>query len=256
MVLSSLGDATSLAGGTLLPTELKGLDNHVYAIAQGPVSIGGFEVPNQPTNIQRNHLTVARIPNGASVEREVRVNFANKDQISLSLKQPDFTTVERMLRSINKALGGTYAAAVDGSTVAVKVPEKYAGKQIALLAELEGLEVNPDTPARVILDERTGTVVMGENVRIGGIAVSHGNLNLQVSGPPAAPGRPVFRGGRGHGRAFSGRRLTGRDRPGAEFDRGIAPRHDRHLSIDQGRRCPAGRIGNHMILEAGEKECR
>lgn len=187
VVLSSLGDATSLAGGTLLPTELKGLDGNVYAVAQGPMSIGGFEVANQPTNIQRNHKTVARIPDGASVEREVRVSFANKDKIALSLKQSDFTTVERMVRAINQALSGTYAAAVDGSTVAVTVPEKYSGREIALLAQLEGLEVNPDAPARVVLDERTGTVVMGENVRIGSIALSHGNLSLLVSGQSQTP---------------------------------------------------------------------
>lgn len=187
VVLSSLGDATSLQGGTLLPTELKGLDNKVYAIAQGPLSIGGFEVANQSANTQKKHLTVARIPGGASVEREVRVSFAGKGQIALSLNQSDFTTVERMVRTINESLGGKYASAVDGSTVAVTVPEQYAGQEISLLAQLEKLEVVPDTPARVVLDERTGTVVMGENVRIGRIAVSHGNLSLLVSGQAQTP---------------------------------------------------------------------
>jgi len=186
VVLSSLGDATSLQGGTLLPTQMKGLDGKVYAIAQGPASIGGFEPEIRDIDQQRKHLTVARIPGGATVEREVPVNFSGKQEIVLSLKSADFTTVARMVACINETLGGDYAKAADGATVHVEVPESSAGKEVALLARLENLEVIPDGPARVILDERTGTVVMGENIRIGKIALSHGNLSLQVSGPESA----------------------------------------------------------------------
>jgi len=182
VLLSSLGDASSLQGGTLLPSELKGLDGSVYAIAQGPISVGGFEDENRTANQQKKHLTVARIPEGATVEREVVVSFADKQEIALSLKNSDFTTVARMVAAINETLGGEYARATDGATARVEVPQAFAGREIALLAQLENLDVIPDGPARVVLDERTGTVVMGENVRIGRIALSHGNLSLQVSG--------------------------------------------------------------------------
>jgi len=184
VTLSSLGDATSLVGGTLLTTPLKGLDNNVYAIAQGPVSLGGLSAGNAAPG-QKNHLTVARIPNGASVEREVPMTFANKEQITISLDAPDFTTISRMSKAIDSFLGGSYAKAKDGATVEITVPEKYRNQEVALLAAVENLEINPDLPARVVLDERTGTVVMGENVRINQLALSHGNLSLQITPPQA-----------------------------------------------------------------------
>lgn len=181
VILSSMGDASSLAGGTLLPTTIKGLDGKVYGMAQGPVSIGGFEIGGGDATRQKNHLTVARIPDGATVEREVPVLFAGKEELVLSLKSPDFTTVGRLVEQVNAFLGGPFAAAQDGGTVHVTVPENYHGSEVVLLAAIEGIEVEPDMPARVVLDERTGTVVMGENVRIGRIALSHGNLSLSVS---------------------------------------------------------------------------
>lgn len=182
VTLSSVGDAASLQGGTLLATPLKGLDNKVYAMAQGPVSIGGFEVAGTTANRQKNHLTVARIPNGASVEREVPVSFANKNNITISLDTPDFTTILRMSKAIDAFLGGSFAKPMDGGTVNIEVPENYRDQQIAFLAALENLDITPDMPARVVLDERTGTVVMGENVKISQLALSHGNLSLQVKG--------------------------------------------------------------------------
>lgn len=184
VTLSSTGDASSLQGGTLVPTALKGLDGKIYAMAQGPVSIGGFEVSGDTGNRQKNHRTVARIPAGATVEREVGVSFAGREQVSISLHAPDFTTVDRAVRAINGFLEGNFAAAQDGATIEVQVPERYVGREVMLLADLEQLEIKPDAPARVILDERTGTVVMGENVRIGQIALSHGNLSLKISSLP------------------------------------------------------------------------
>lgn len=182
VTLSSLGDASSLQGGTLITTPLKGLDNQVYAIAQGPISIGGFEVEGGASaGRQKNHLTVARIPNGASVENEVPVSFFNKKNITLSLDTPDFTTIARMVAAIDTFLGEPHARAIDGATVDITVPKKYQNQEIAFLAAIENLEVVPDGPARVVLDERTGTVVMGKNVRISQLALSHGNLSLQVS---------------------------------------------------------------------------
>jgi len=183
VTLSSLGDASSLQGGTLIATPLKGLDNEIYAIAQGPVSIGGFPAAQGRQGGQKNHLTVARIPGGATVEKEVPVTFNGKNQIRLTLTTPDFTTVARMTDAINSRLGGRYAKAVDGGTVEVTVPEAFKGKEIALLAELENIDVTPDTIAKVVVDERTGTIVMGENVRISRLALSHGTLSIQVTEP-------------------------------------------------------------------------
>jgi flagellar P-ring protein precursor FlgI len=181
ITVSSLGDASSLQGGTLVAAPLKGLDGKVYAVAQGPISIGGFPLSgSQPAGRQKNHLTVARVPDGATVEREVPVSFSGKEEIALSLHAPDFTTVARMVSVVNGFLGGSYARAQDGSTVQVSVPEPYQQNEIALLAALENLELTPDGPARIVLDERTGTIVMGENVRVARLALSHGNLSLQI----------------------------------------------------------------------------
>ena len=195
VTLSSMGDASSLEGGTLLPTPLKGLDNSIYAVAQGPLSLGGLGAGSAAPG-RKSHLTVGRIPNGASVEREVAVTFADKEQLFISLDAPDFTTVSLMKTAIDTLLGGPFATARDGATVEVTVPEQFKAQEIALLAAIENLEIIPDLPARVVLDERTGTVVMGENVRISQLAVSHGNLSLQVmpAGTPptmAAPGQKL-----------------------------------------------------------------
>jgi len=185
VTLSSLGDASSLQGGTLVATPLKGLDDQTYAIAQGPVSIGGFKATgSEAPGSQNNHLTVARIPEGATVEKEVPVSFGGKKEITLSLNSPDFTTVARLSKAINTFLGTSAAKAVDGSTVAVTVPVHYRDQEISLLAALENLEVAPDSIAKVVVDERTGTIVMGENVRIGELALSHGTLSIKVSADP------------------------------------------------------------------------
>jgi len=188
VTLSSLGDASSLQGGTLIATPLKGLNGKTYAMAQGPISIGGFQtIGPQPPGSQKNLLTVARIPNGATVEKEVPVSFADKDQLTISLANPDFTTITRVTKAINTHLHGPYATAQDGATVKVKVPKDFKGRIIALLAALEDLEIRPDSIAKVVIDERTGTVVMGENVRISRLALAHGSLSIQVSAPQGPP---------------------------------------------------------------------
>lgn len=181
VTISSLGDATSLKGGTLVATPLKGLDGKVYAIAQGPLSIGGNPRTGFRFRFQENHLTVGRIPEGATVEQVVPVCFNDKKEITLRLNSPDFTTVARMEKVINRFLGGSYARAQDGGTVRIAIPKAYRQNEIALLADLEPLEVTPDSPARIVLDERTGTVVMGENIRVARLALSHGNLSLQIA---------------------------------------------------------------------------
>jgi len=188
VTLSTLGDAKSLQGGTLIATPLKGLDGKVYAIGQGPVSIGGFQVDTGTNErVQANHLTVARIPDGATVEREVPVSFAGKQEIILHLNTPDFTTMSRAINAIDSLLEGPYAKAKDSATVSITVPEKFAGSEVAFMAAIENLDIVPDTSARVIIDERTGTIVMGRDVKIKELAVAHGNLSVQVSNNKAIP---------------------------------------------------------------------
>ncbi len=179
--LSSLGDASSLAGGTLIATPLKGLDGKVYAMAQGPVSIGGFEVRGATRNSQKNHVNVARIPGGATVEREVPVSLLTKKELTIHLNNPDFTTMSRVVEAVDNILVGQYASAKDSATVAIKVPPAFEKNQVGLLAVLENLDITPDNQAKIIIDERTGTVVMGENVTINEVAVAHGNLSVQVN---------------------------------------------------------------------------
>ncbi len=182
VTLSTLGDAKSLQGGTLVATPLKGLDGKVYAIAQGAVSIGGFEFDTGTNEkIQKNHLTVARIPDGGTVEREVSVSFEGKEEIVLHLSAPDFTTMSRAVDAIDEHLGGKFAKAKDSATVGITIPESYAGNEVGFMAAIENLEIEPDSAARVIIDERTGTVVMGKDVKIKELAVAHGNLSVQVS---------------------------------------------------------------------------
>jgi len=178
--VSSLGDSKSLQGGTLLMTPLKGPDGNTYSVAQGPLSIGGFAVGGQARGVQKNHLTVGRIAGGALVERELPSNFNAKEEIFLALKKTDFTTAGRIADAINEKLESQAASIVDGRTVKVAVPQKYRESTSAFIGRIESLEVEPDTVARVILDERTGTVVMGESVQVSAVAVAHGSLFIQI----------------------------------------------------------------------------
>ncbi len=182
VTLSALGDADSLQGGTLVATPLKALDGKVYAVAQGPISIGGFELEtDNPDRLQKNHVTVARIPGGATVEREVGFSLQGKKAIVLNLNNPDFTTMSRAVLAVDTMLGGKYAKAEDGATMSITIPEEYADNQVSFMAAVENIEITPDSAARIIIDERTGTVVMGKNVMIKELAVAHGNLSVQVT---------------------------------------------------------------------------
>lgn len=179
-LVSSLGDATNLQGGTLLLTPLQGADGKIYAVAQGPVSIGGFNVEARGTGekVQRNHPTVGRVPNGATVEREVPMSLLEGRTLTLTLNSPDFTTAVRLAETINKALGEGRARALDAASVKVEVsPEE---DPVGLVARLEHLTFTPDAVAKVVINERTGTIVMGAHVRISTVAVSHGGLNIQI----------------------------------------------------------------------------
>ncbi|BCR06609.1 flagellar P-ring protein [Desulfuromonas versatilis] len=181
VLVSSIGDAESLAGGTLLMTPLKGPDGNIYAVAQGPLVVGSLAFGGKAAKVQSNHPTVGRIPGGALVEREVPYSFGGGDSLSYRLKDADFTTASRMSSVINSRFGAGTARAVDGGTLQVRLPEQYRGRTVEFVADLEGLEVTPDATARIVVNERTGTIVMGEEVRISTIAVSHGNLNLVIS---------------------------------------------------------------------------
>ncbi|MBL0714177.1 MAG: flagellar basal body P-ring protein FlgI [Desulfosarcina sp.] len=180
-LVSSIGDATNLQGGTLLLTPLKGLDGKVYAMAQGPVSTGGFSYgKGTGTGVQKNFPTAGRIVGGATIEREIRTSFNTRETLTLTLHKPDFTTVTRMALAINSAFADSLAQASDAGTVEVKVPDIYKGRTVELVALIEGIGVTPDNISNVIINERTGTVIMGENVRIATIAIAHGNLSIQV----------------------------------------------------------------------------
>lgn len=185
VVVSSLGDAKSLQGGTLLLTPLKGSDSQVYALAQGPVAVGGFVASGEAGGgVTKNHPTAGRIANGATVEREVPLNLLDKESFTLSLHDADFTTSQRAVAAINQALRGNYALSQDGGTISIKLPPTYKDKIVPLLASLETLEITPDFPAKVVLDERNGTVVMGSNVRLSTVAIAHGNLMVTIKEKP------------------------------------------------------------------------
>ncbi len=195
VVVSSLGDAKSLLGGTLILTPLKGIDGKIYAIAQGPISIGGYSAGGAGANVQKNHPTVGRIPNGATIEREIPVNLMAKRELKINLFRPDFTTVERAVDAINDTLGAEFAKAIDAETISLTIPPEYEGSPVALMAAVENVEISPDSKAEVILDERTGTVVMGKNVRISTVAVAHGNLSIQIKENPEVSQPAPFGGG-------------------------------------------------------------
>ena len=181
ILISSIGDAESLQGGTLLMTPLKGADNNVYAIAQGPLLVGGFASSGSDGGgVQKNHPTVARIPGGATIEKEIDFDFSELNQLTIALDQPDFTTAIRVSKAINQGLEMVNASPVDAGTIKISIPESYRDNMVGLVASLEQIHVQPDMEAKIILSERTGTVIMGENVRISSVAIAHGNLSVQI----------------------------------------------------------------------------
>ncbi len=183
ITVSSVGDAASLEGGTLLVTPLRAGDQQVYAVAQGQISLGTI------ADGSAKFTTSGRVAAGAIVEKELPGDFANKKALRLSLDEPDFTTVARVVRVINTELGGKYATSVDQNTIDLIVPFSYDGNAVELMAVLENLTVNTDTRAKVVINEKTGTVVAGGKVRIKNVALAHGDLAIQVGdAKPAAKG--------------------------------------------------------------------
>jgi len=184
VTVSSIGDAKSLLGGILLQTPLKGIDGKIYALAQGPLVVGGFSAGGAAATASKNITTVARIPGGAMVERGVPFKFNRQDSVVINLNTQDFSTTAQIVEKINNSFARDMAKAEDISTVRVKVPEKFRGNLIPFLASLENLDISPDSPAKIVVDEKTGTVVMGENVTISKVAIAHGNLHIVVQEQP------------------------------------------------------------------------
>lgn len=194
VVVSAIGDAKSLEGGVLLQTPLKAANGQVYAVAQGPLTIGGWDVSGVAASTKKNVVTVGRIPNGAIVEQGVEMQYASNGNINLLLRQSDFTTAQRIASALNTKFGNV-AHAVDGRRIAVNMPAKYANSPTSFIASIESMTIRPDTVARVVVNERTGTIVMGGNVRIGNVAVAHGNLTVKVTENPQVSQPEPFGGG-------------------------------------------------------------
>ncbi|MCE5197855.1 MAG: flagellar basal body P-ring protein FlgI [Armatimonadota bacterium] len=181
VVVSSLGDARSLQGGTLIQAPLRAGNGDVYAVAQGPVSVGGFAAGGGGGSVTKNHTTVGRIPGGALVEKETKTDLAVDERLNITLNRNDFTTASRTANAINDTLGGDFAKAIDGNAVSVKVPIEYTRDVVPLIATLESVEIETDSVAKVIVNERTGTVIIGGQVRLSPVAVSHGSLTVEIS---------------------------------------------------------------------------
>lgn len=175
LVVSSIGDASSLAGGTLLVTPLKAGDGNIYAVASGPLSIGGLKKGAK-------FATTATLPSGATVEREVITEFEKKNSLRLSLNIPDFTTAARVEKVINEELGGKFASAKDSTTIDLVVPNQYERNIVQLMAIIENFKVNTDSAAKIVINERTGTIVAGGDVMVKPVAISHGDLTVEVKG--------------------------------------------------------------------------
>jgi len=178
--VASMGDAKTLQGGVLLQTPLLGADNKTYAVAQGPVSIGGFSGGGGGANVTKNHPTTAQIVNGALVEREIPTSIVHDKTIELLLREPSFTVASRMATAINLIFTNA-AHALDTTSVRIQVPDGAEGAPVDFLARIEEIEVTPDIPARIIINERTGTIVATSSIRISDCAVSHGNITINVA---------------------------------------------------------------------------
>jgi len=182
--VSAMGDAKSLQGGTLLVTPLFGADGQIYALGQGPVAIGGFSAQGDAASVTRGVPTAGRISNGSIVEREVSFKLSSEHSLKLSLHNPDLTTATRIAAAVNAYLGTKIAEATDPATVDLQVPTSYPSGVVGLLTDVEQVKVDPDQPAKVVIDEQSGVIVMGADVRISTVAIAQGNLTIRVEETP------------------------------------------------------------------------
>ncbi len=184
ITVSAMGDAKNLQGGTLLVTPLFGADGQIYAVGQGPLSVGGFSAQGESASVTRGVPTAGRIANGAIVEKTTGFTMASLHSLKLSLHNPDLTTATRIASAINSFLGGGIAHATDPSNVELAIPANYTGGAMGLLTDVEQVKVDPDQPAKVIIDENSGVIVMGSDVRISTVAIAQGNLTIKVQETP------------------------------------------------------------------------
>jgi flagellar P-ring protein precursor FlgI len=195
ITVSALGDAKSLQGGVLLVTPLLGADGNVYAVGQGSLAINGFQAEGDAAKIVRGVPTVGRIANGAIIEREIEFALNRLNQVRLALRNADFTTAKRIAAAVNDFIGTPTAEPVDPSTVQLTIPRQYQGNVVALLTEIEQLQIEPDLAAKIVIDERSGIIVMGRDVRVSMVAVAQGNLTVTVSeNPQVSQPAPLSRG--------------------------------------------------------------
>ena len=181
---SALGDAKSLVGGVLLVTPLLGADGNVYAVAQGSLSVGGFEARGQAASITQGVPTVGQLPNGAIIEREIEFSLNSMNRLRLALRNPDFTTAKRIAVAINDYMGMPVAQPLDPSTVELTIPKKLHENVVEMLTNIEQLEVEPDEAAKIVIDQRSGVIVIGRDVRVSTVAVAQGNLTVTISESP------------------------------------------------------------------------
>src|SRR5207247_2841762 len=172
VTVSALGDAKNLQGGTLLVTPLLGADGNVYAVAQGSLAISGFQAEGEAAKITRGVPTVGRIANGALIEREIEFTLNRLSQLRMALRNPDFTTAKRIAAAINDYIGAPTAEPLDPSTVGITIPQQYRGNVVSLLTEVEQLQIEPDLGAKIVIDERSGIIVLGRDVRVSMVAVT------------------------------------------------------------------------------------
>lgn len=196
IAISSLGDSKSLQGGTLLVTPLHGANGEVYAVGQGSVAVGGFTAEGDAATITRGVPTVGRISNGAIIEREIIYDLADQRSIRLALRNPDLTTARRIADAINAFIATPAARALDPGTVRLDMPTTFAGNIVSLLTEIEQLRIQPDLVARVVIDEHTGIIVMGRDVKVSTVAIAQGNLTITITeAPEASQPTPFSEGG-------------------------------------------------------------
>jgi flagellar P-ring protein FlgI len=195
VTVSALGDAKSLQGGTLLVTPLLGADGNVYAVAQGSIAIAGFQFEGEAAKIVRGVPTVGRIANGGIIEREIEFALNRLPSVRLALRNPDLTTATRVAAAINDFIGASTAEPLDPATVQIAVPQPYKGNVVQLLTEVEQLQIEPDLGAKIVIDERSGVIVMGRDVRVSTVAVAQGNLTVTISeSPQVSQPAPLSRG--------------------------------------------------------------
>ena len=195
VTVSAMGDAKSLQGGTLLVTPLLGADGNVYAVAQGSLAIGGFSAEGAAASVTKGVPTNGRIANGAIVEREIEFALNKMPNVRLALRNADFTTAKRIAAAVNDFLGTKTAEPIDPSTVQLSIPAEFKGNVVALLTEIEQLQVELDIAAKIVIDERSGIIVMGRDVRVATVAVAQGNLTVTISeSPQVSQPNPLSRG--------------------------------------------------------------